>query len=124
MAAGWVQQGIQVPTHFRTILRLEAGRRGHSSIKHLGTLMTGILLGMPPSARQALYLWISTMNPDEVRDIQPEQVYRAFARIMSIDDGPPDEKQMAWLVRRILDPRISLPPTERPGRSEEQKGAG
>lgn len=126
MAPGWAQQSVQVPTHFREIFRLEASERGHSSIKHLGTLATGLLLGMPPRARQALYVWISTMRAEEMRDLQPEQIYEAFARIMRVSNEPPDEKEVAWLVTRILDPRISLPPSERPQQEppEERKGAG
>ncbi len=125
MAEGQVQQTIQMPQQFRQIFRAEAMARGHSSVKHLGTLATGLLLGMPPAARHALYVWISTMRPGELRDLQPEDVYKAFARLMHIEGETPDNERVAWLVTRILSPEISLPPEERPGRkNEEKRGAG
>lgn len=87
MAPGWVQQTIQLPEKFRAAMRGDAGTRGHSSIKTLGTAAVGILLGMPDDVRHVLYLWTHARIIRHGADVEPREIYAAFKAILAAEDA-------------------------------------
>jgi hypothetical protein len=87
MAPGWVQQGLQLPKAFRDALRTESSSRGHASIKTLGSMAVGILLGMPPEVRHVLYLWTHAKIIRDGDKIEPRDVYSAYLGILAAGDN-------------------------------------
>lgn len=118
MAPGWVQQGVQVPASFREQFRREADDRGHSSVKTLGTIGMGILLGMPPEVRTGMYIWAQQRIGRSGGDITAGEIYRAFRDLMEMGEAAGDEERMARLLARVLRGESSIPPTESGGKHQ------
>lgn len=114
MAPGWGRVSLQVPLPVVAIWRAEAATKGQSSVKMLGTVATGLLLGMPAPVRDELYLQVSRLSWKGLQDLTPEVLWQMLRAILAEHEaGRPVGKD--WYVDRILSPEITLPPGRRPG---------
>jgi len=131
MAEGWARQALQVPEGMARRFTGEADRYGPNSVKLLGTLALGILLGMPKAQRDDLYIWITRRLWDGDEDLSSEEIWRQVERVVAAkppSDGCIDTRAVqpsvgpggTHQVTRLLDPSVSLPPTLR---TKKAKGA-
>lgn len=123
MAPGWVQQQSQLPEHFRTALRAEAADNGHGSIRTLGTIAYGVLLGMPKETRTAMHVWMQSRLARHGPDIEPAEVFSMLMRLTASEPvGSTTSERLGHLLALALTLRneVDLIPTESPGRKKDQ----
>lgn len=108
---GWSRQQMQIPEDLRKIFAAESRYRGQGSIKILGALAVGALLGMPSKARDLAYLKVTQASWGDGKHLTPERVFEFF--MQSIEEAQQDDAEVEtskWEVTRILDPELTPPP--------------
>eukprot|EP00392_Amoebophrya_sp_AT5.2_P016169 g16414.t1 len=119
---GWSRQQMQIPEDLRKIFAAESRYRGQGSVKILGALAVGALLGMPAKARDRAYLKVTRASWGDGKELTPERVFEFF--MQSIEEAQEEDEQTSgtlWEVTRILDPELTPPPGEKLSDREESE---
>lgn len=118
MAEGWVQQGIQIPEDFRAHFRREAADKGHSSIKTLGTIAIGILLGMPQDVRAAMFIWTQSKIARSGDEIQAGEIYDTLISLLEATDDKGEDNHLALMLVRALRSSAGVTASTTPGNND------
>lgn len=124
MAVGWEQQGVQLPEAMKEAFRAEAAARGHTSVKALGTIAVGLLLGMPEEVRTAMFLWTQNKIAKWGAELTPEEIYKLFESMLSADQSGSGDERLARLLVKALRGDADIPPTERTSEDEGEDRKG
>jgi len=119
---GWARQQLQIPEDLRKILVAESKYRGQGSIKILGTLAIGVLLGMSQSARDKAYLAVTRASWGEAHDLTPEKVFEIFMQAIEEtqrENPESGDHEPLFEVTRILDPELTPKPGEKQSDREQ-----
>lgn len=110
MPEGWRQQSLQIPDEFHEAFRGEAARWGQSSVKILGTVAVGLLMGMPEDARREFYFWMLRILHDPDQSLSARAVFEKLLDLLAIDryvyrtedaDRSPSDSQNGWEVTKV-----------------------